>query len=172
MVSVVSDSFEESQELCLDTGLKAPPRRSHVRGHFTGISEGTKRPIFTTSGSRSSGKIDLVGAEAQAMHQTMTKASSDEGSGRVEHGVQTREYEKRGKEELEEEPALDITLRSHGHIRVETLSWIEIIRRRHGFGNDSTHGLPPSGVGRTASAKDRIGLWMGSSDLKPVNETK
>ena len=29
--------------------------------------------------------------------------------------------------------AMDLVLQAHGHVRLETLSWIEIIRRKHGF---------------------------------------
>ena len=69
-----------------------------------------------------------------------------------------------GKEEKEGQTDIgfDLTLRSHGHIRVETLSWIEIIRRKHGFGDSSDQGLPPLGVGRTASANSRVSDWIGS----------
>ena len=145
MVSMVSDSFEESSELRLDEGGRCPSRSGHRLGLFTGDSEGAKRPTFRTPGSDRSGKIDLRGAEAQAMHQTMTK----EGSGKEEKEEQT-------------DIGFDLTLRSHGHIRVETLSWIAIIRRTHGFGDSSDQGLPPLGVGRTASANSRVSDWIGS----------
>ena len=104
----------------------------------------------------------------------MTKASGDDGVRRVERWPEAEagENKKEGKENLVEETTFDLTLRSHGHIRVETLSWIEVIRRKHGFGNDSTYGLPPAGVGRTASAKDRISLWMESSESETESETK
>ena len=124
MVSIVSDSFESNTGLLLESGQKGTPRPNHVRGYFTGDSEGVKRPTFATSGSRNSGKIDLSGAETQAMDQTMTKASGDDdGVRRVERWPEAEagENKKEGKENLVEETTFDLTLRSHGHIRVETL---------------------------------------------------
>jgi hypothetical protein len=50
----------------------------------------------------------------------------------------------------------DITLIGRGNVRVETMSWIQIIRSKYGFedsvGGSSRGTLPPSKVGRTASA--------------------
>lgn len=173
VVSIVSDSFEERRGLLGAGSQRVPPRASHVQGSFTGDSAGSKRPTFTTPGSRSSGKIDLVGAESQAMQQTMTKRGGGSGGGvQGEGGKEEEEEEEEDVDEEGLEPDFDLTLRSHGHIRVQTLSWVEIIRRKHGFGHDSSHGLPPSGVGRTASAKERISLWMDSGDPETDNETK
>ena len=157
IVSIVSDSFEESQELrgaAGEGGVRAPrSRNKHKQGLFTGQSAAAKRPTFSTPGSDRSGKIDLGGAEAQALQQTVTKEGK-----REEMPLQGCQHEQEG----EVDEGFDLTLISHGHIRVETLSWIEIIRRKHGFGDkNNTQGLPPAGVGRTASAKERVSEWMG-----------
>lgn len=50
----------------------------------------------------------------------------------------------------------DLQLIAFGNIRLETLSWIEAIRRKHGFLREEEGTLPPSAVGRTAQAKNRL----------------
>lgn len=69
----------------------------------------------------------------------------------------------------------DLQLIANGNIRVETLSWIEVIRRKYGFGDDVTatggseaggqavtdktgRVLPGPKVGRTASAGMRAAV--------------
>jgi hypothetical protein len=46
----------------------------------------------------------------------------------------------------------DLTLVARGNVRVETMSWIQIIRSKYGFEDKVGGSLPPSKVGRTASA--------------------
>ena len=151
VVSMVSDSFEEYTQLTQEPGgIKLDPRAGHRQGLLTGDSAGAKRPNFLSTAGRSSGKINLAGAESQAMQQTMSmtkekKRDSDVVSDNDDDASSATAA-----------AAFDLTLRSHGHIRLETLSWIEIIRRKHGFGDDELGGLPPPGVGRTASSSLRV----------------
>ena len=51
-------------------------------------------------------------------------------------------------------PAIGLSLSAHGHVRLETLSWFEAIRRKHGF-TDPSQGSKPVAPGRSASATQR-----------------
>jgi len=137
VVTIVSDAFEP-----IGTANTA----SSVRGKLTGSSGMRSRPLFARSsgegGGGGSGKINLRGAEAQALHII---------------GASTRTGEEKdgSKSHEEQEEQADLTLRAHGHIRLETLSWVEALRRKHGFA-EGEGCLPPADAGRTASAKKRV----------------
>ena len=58
--------------------------------------------------------------------------------------------------------APDLTLTAHGHVTVETLSWFEAIRRKHGI-REGEGSLPP-GAGRTARAAERARGLRGEGE--------
>ena len=61
----------------------------------------------------------------------------------------------------------DLQLLANGNIRLESLSWIEVIRRKYGFGDDSK-GTRPQAPGRTASAGIRAAET--NKQLKDIEE--
>lgn len=70
--------------------------------------------------------------------------------------------------------SVDIKLVAHGHVRVETLSWMEAIRRKHGF-DEATVGKSgaaavPVQVGRTASARARAEAIFAELDDRNKNK--
>ena len=151
VVSMVSDSYEEYDSLVGTGSAGQPPRQGHRQGLLTGDSAGAKRPEFSSSSGSSSGKINLSGAEDQSMQQTMSK-TKEKSNGRDSPSPSSEE----GPDHPSTEHSnFDLTLRSHGHIRLETLSWVEIIRRKHGFGDNNSVGAPKD-VGRTASSGLRV----------------
>lgn len=165
VVSMVSDSFEEYEQLTLPGGGPGGgPRPGHRQGLLTGQSAGAKRPEFQSSSGRSSGKINLSGAEDQSMQQTMSK-TKDQSNGR-DGGNEADLASGASSSRAVDAGAFDLTLRSHGHIRLETLSWIEIIRRKHGFGEADLAGLPPAEAGRTASSGQRVSAIMEEAQAR------
>jgi hypothetical protein len=93
-----------------------------------------------------SGKIDKDGAAAQALQKLSERLSSSNNLTAATEGF-TQPVD--GKEE---EERFDLVLTARGNIRLETMSWIEAVRRKYGF-MDETQGTVPSGrPGRTASA--------------------
>lgn len=164
-----------------------------IKGRLTGKSTGTKRPTFSNSYTRSgkpqvnanvaantqhewkllgfclctTGKIDLSGAEAQALESggvslqdTSDRSGSEDGSGKSAIG------RKRSEE-------ADMTLIARGNVRVETMSWIQIIRSKYGFedkpGTPNGAALPRGGVGRTASAS-ALAAEIAQSALNDSNK--
>lgn len=105
------------------------------------------------------GKIDLTGADAQSLdfNGRHSESSSE---------PQTENLKKKsnldGKKEVAMEKEYDVTLVARGNVRVETMSWIQVIRSKYGFddaegtgeeaGRKRKGALPPGQVGRTASA--------------------
>ncbi len=144
VVTIVSDSFQPL-DAAPDQGLS--PERA--QGVLTGESKMSKRPTFSRGNGDASGKINLNGAELQAMsgpnHENRGGSSDSNADNHTEDGF-------------------DLALHAYGHVRLETLSWIEIIKRKHGFGDDEALS-PPKGVGRRASSKARaVELSDGGSD--------
>jgi hypothetical protein len=94
------------------------------------------------------GKIDQSGAEAQALDSGGVALQSARSSGTGGEGQQDG-----GSGEA------DLTLVARGNVRLETMSWIQVIRSKYGFEDTpdaSTKGTaPPAHVGRTASASSR-----------------
>lgn len=87
----------------------------------------------------------MQGAAAQAL-QTRSERTSNNASGG--HGETSPSPENRS----QGEDHFDLVLTARGNIRLETMSWIEAVRRKYGF-TDETQGTVPSGrPGRTASA--------------------
>ena len=86
-----------------------------------------------------SGKINLDGAAAQAM-QSLSERKSTATSTEDRH-------------DPAEDLSFDLQLIANGNIRLETMSWMEAIRRKHGFMDESQGTPPPRSPGRTASAK-------------------
>ena len=134
VVTIISDSFVTTEPA--EGFSKLGPERT--QGLLTGESKISKRPIFTKSNS--SGKINLSGAEEQAA------SGPNHENGQPSIAISDSANEEQ----------FDLALHAHGHVRLETLSWIEIIKRKHGFSdNDSVS--PPKSVGRSASSKVRAG---------------
>jgi hypothetical protein len=139
IVTIVSDSFEEFSEMkpsFLETskGSSSAPERSarRIQGRLTGQSSGTKRPpLDTANGASRSGKIDLD--NVNQLNETMNLGR------------------KTGSED-----SFDLVLTAFGHIRMETLSWIEAIRRKH-LGEDANVDNNKSvELGRTANSSQRV----------------
>jgi DNL zinc finger len=124
-IEVLSDAFEVKDDTDTDTDGK-----QMVSGFLTGKSKAPKRAT-SRRGGHSSGKIDLRGAESQAMQGYVERQGSGDGA---------------------EEPSgviPSLWLQGKDVIRVETLSWIEAIRRRHGFSEP----MADVNVGRRARAR-------------------
>jgi hypothetical protein len=172
VVTMISDSFEEYEQLATVGGVGGGrPRPGHRQGLLTGKSAGAKRPEFLSSAGRSSGKINLSGAEDQSMQQTMSK-TKDQSNGRDSGDRGEDAAAAATTAAAAATGAFDLTLRSHGHIRLETLSWIEIIRRKHGFGDGDSKGLPPTDAGRTASSDLRVGSIVEEAEQQAGKQDK
>ena len=184
-VTIVSDAFVPSA---------AAPTPGLVVGRLTGKSASVKRP--SAGAAASSGKIDLRGAELQALAGHGRRRAGGDRAADVAAASDRREQESRHsfllQQQLEEgdgagagtkfvvpsapsssssssassspsasipaptletTEAADLTLTAHGHVRLETLSWFEAIRRKHGF--SAGEGSTPPSAGRTAGATAR-----------------
>ena len=126
-ITIASDAFElfNNTKYTSDTFQKV--------GRFTGKSTITKRPSFQSNNSLSSGKVDLKAAENQSL---------------INRNVDTSLHSSLEHNDLK----IDIIFSSYKNIYVETLSWIEVIRRKYGFLDENEGTKPPSSVGRTAKA--------------------
>eukprot|EP01041_Mallomonas_annulata_P002957 gene2957-5807_t len=95
-------------------------------GTLSGLSAALKRPTFGTDG-KASGKINLPGAEAQAQHWTKP---SEKSIAEEEDSVST------------------LRVQASGEVRLETLSWMEAMRRRHGISCDNYSFKPKRSKGK------------------------
>jgi hypothetical protein len=117
------------------------------------------------------GKIDLGGAEAQALDaggvslvSNTSSSSTSSADGNANSENQTSNYPE------SKEGGYDINLFARGNVRVETMSWIQVIRSKYGFKDDG--GAPiPSGVGRTASAS-LLAADIAKLDLRDVDKVE
>ena len=158
-VTVVSDSFEKAA-----LPGASPLFAGLVTGRLTG-----RAPEDPSAGSGSgsgrasrSGKIDLAQAakrpgpltnhaaapssapsSASAAASTADPVGAGSGSG---SGAGTGARVGPG--------SFDLSVTAHGHIRLETLSWFEAIRRKYGF-TEEGQGSRPGAPGRSASAGAR-----------------
>lgn len=135
-ISIKSDAID-FQQLYNDNN-------SIIEGKLTGKSRAAKRPIFDR-GTSLSGKINLEGADVQSM-QTIMNDDIDMDNTSLQTNTNS-----------------SIKLTASKSIKLETLSWIEAIRRRHGLGDKDTT-KPPTNVGRTASAKQRVAELIKKAD--------
>ena len=99
--------------------LPAPLTGHRLAGRLTGPTAGKVR--HSGGGAASSGKISTASAEEQSL----------------------RTFEKKRLDSSDREN-IDIQLRARGSVRVETLSWMEVIRRKYGFTEKSEGTSPPS----------------------------
>ncbi len=137
-VTITSDAFEVDATSSgpVTAGSSADVfEGGKLAGRLTGKSQSLKRPAAQAHG-QSSGKINLQGAEAQSM-----QSLSQRRDGAMELG-----------ESDAKSSACSLRLVAHGNIRLETMSWIEAIRRKYGFVDEKQGTLPPASIGRTASA--------------------
>lgn len=125
-VTIISDAFESDP-----SAHSIAPMPGLAIGRLTGKSTALKHP--PSASAARSGKIDLVQADRQSLGGSSSNPISA-------HTADSQ--------------AFDLSLTAYGHVRVETLSWVEAIRRKYGFLNDS-EGTRPVGPGRTASASQR-----------------
>lgn len=118
-ISVLSDAFtkdSDSMELCEDHG--SDPTFMHVmHGRLSGLSAAAKRPRFASSTPNRSGKIDLDGSDLFSLGANASQSNTDSDVPDLSFEVTSRSAS---------EPA---------KITIETLSWIETIRRKHGMGD-------------------------------------
>jgi DUF4097 and DUF4098 domain-containing protein YvlB len=134
-VSIISDAVDFQP-------LSPNNNNAIIEGRLTGKSRSPKRPIFNR-GTSLSGKINLEGADSQSMQTIMNDDDSLITLSKIDSSMK---------------------FVASGDIKLETLSWIEAIRRRHGLSN--TEGtIPPKTVGRTASAKLRVAEIVKESDI-------
>lgn len=123
----------------------------------------TPSPALTFErGSSNSGKINLRGMEALAKISKSYNSSSDNNTTITDSDIDIDM-------DMERERGYDLELIAHGHIRLETLSWMEIIKRKHGFGNDEQGNRvnAPTTVGRTASATKTWAAPANSNSESP-----
>lgn len=100
---------------------------------------------------RNAGKIDLHGAEAQAQqmggahhHSADTTILGNPTPSNAARGAAVENAHH------EQGDGYDINLFARGNVRIDTMSWIQIIRSKYGF-EDNITGKAPA-PGRTASA--------------------
>jgi len=106
-------------------------------GKLTGRSASGADTVVSSGRANRSGKIDLQGAKPDANSDFGSSSGSGTGFGSgTSAGL----------------PSLTLTAR--GHVRLETLSWFEAIRRKYGF-TDAAQGTKPGSPGRAASAGAR-----------------
>lgn len=94
------------------------------------------------------GKIDLLGAEAQA--QQMGGAHHHSADTSTPRNPIATASATTGATAESEQGGYDINLFARGNVRIDTMSWIQIIRSKYGF-EDNITGKAPA-PGRTASA--------------------
>lgn len=83
------------------------------------MSSATKRPVFENGRGGGVGKIDLKGAEMQGYY----KGGSVTGSS---------EYTEESQAETDSVSTL-VAIAPEGTVALKTMSWIEIIKAKHGF---------------------------------------
>ena len=116
------------------------------------------------------GKIDLQSADKQSQDQQVLVDEQY-------HTLNTsnNESEKRDWKDMQ---AFDICLNARGNVRVETMSWIQIIRSKYGFSDTKSTGAVQVGSrtdrvniapGRTASSS-AIAAEMARSNLYKENQ--
>ena len=139
-ITIVSEGFLKHENEIASEQLTNPSSIQTISGIIKSSKNNNKRPDFAIR-SKGSGKIDLDGAEAQSLN-AVTKQLNNENKSNNEN------------ESKNNYPSL--LLSSKGHIRVESLSWIEAIVRNHGledvYRDISSQKMK---VGRTASASSR-----------------
>jgi len=141
-ITIVSDAFQ-AHELSSSS-------RSEVAGTLSGKSKHLKRPTFKVS-ANTSGKIDSDGANEQSMRTFTTEPAQRDDSVSRNEGMGGP---KSSSDSHSDGNKYGLELIAFGNIRLETMSWIEAIRRKHGFAeNEGT--AAPRVPGRTASAKQR-----------------
>lgn len=141
-VTIVSDAFEVDADKSAEiTDSVTVMEGGRLAGRLTGKSQSLKRPTPAAGYAHRSGKISLDGAEAQAMQ------SHGERRGIAPAGLNSS-----GPNDESSEMNYDLQLIANGNIRLETMSWIEAIRRKYGFMDEKQGTLPPKRLGRTASA--------------------
>ena len=141
-ITIVSDAFLRHDD-ALSTAAAAaagPGAAVTVRGLLTGESLAPKRATSRGRGA-TSGKIDLQGAESQSLHSLASGGTQGSGN---------------------DAAAPTLHLSASGSVKVETLSWVEAIRRKHGFAGPVPEGTVSIGrraAARTAAnaAKDTLG---------------
>ena len=105
-----------------------------------------------------SGKIDLRGAESQSQNgltmQDRHISSDASYSSATDTSVE---------ESTSHSADYDLTLTARGNIRVDTMSWIQIIRSKYGFEDSMGGTLPPSSPGRTASSTANAAKILNST---------
>jgi len=96
------------------------------------------------------GKINLRGAEAQSQGGlTMQERHADSDAS---YSTPSASFSSTSTEDTPSSEGYDLTLIARGNVRVDTMSWIQVIRSKYGF-EDSVGGtMPPSTPGRTASS--------------------
>ena len=161
MVTINSEtfqSFDQSELLRTSSTTDANVKEEHPerylrRGYLTG--QITAANVQRTSGS---GKIDLNSAHSQALFTTANHPKSIESSTRLKPSLS--EVEQKG---------FDLELTAHGHVRLETISWMEVIKRKHGFGGNDKVSAPKD-YGRTATARLGVAPNEGSDSRdKPLS---
>ncbi|KAJ1435876.1 hypothetical protein B484DRAFT_417014 [Ochromonadaceae sp. CCMP2298] len=152
--TVVSDAFELLPSE-LEPGEEiACPRPGvweggTIRGRLTGKSASVKRPTFQEAGRSGSGKINLEGAEAQQLDEPVSYPSSNSsGTDATSSTGTTSATGASAGDQGGEVQEFDISLSAYGNIRVETMSWIQVIRSKYGFEDKVGAQVP----GRTASS--------------------
>lgn len=140
-ITIVSEGFLKHDNEIASEQITNPSSIQTISGIITSSkNNNNKRPDFAIR-SKGSGKIDLDGAEAQSLNAVTKQLDNKSNNNNTN-------------ESKNNYPSL--LLSSKGHIRVESLSWIEAIVRNHGledvYRDMSSQKMK---VGRTASASSR-----------------
>lgn len=94
------------------------------------------------------GKINLRGAEAQSQGGLTMQERHADSDASYSSAPSSSSVE----DTSSSDDGYDLTLIARGNVRVDTMSWIQVIRSKYGF-EDSVGGtMPPLTPGRTASS--------------------
>jgi len=161
-ITIVSDAFLRHNDVAstadaavADAVAAGPGTAVTVHGLLTGESLAPKRAASRGRGA-TSGKIDLRGAEDQSL-QSLASGGAHGDAATADNSA----------------PILHLS--ASGSVRVETLSWVEAIRRKHGFAGPVPEGTVSIGrraAARTAvnAAKDTLGGTAVAASASAVSQ--
>lgn len=180
VLTINSDTFHQYDKTAILTAkatkngrddMVMQPEKYHQQGYLSGASAASSRPTFMRSSGSGSGKIDLAAAVAQqSMGRESESVSAGAGDKSESSVLSTHSYSTNGSTNIHSyeevsSKGYDLSLVAHGHVRLETLSWMEVIKRKHGFGGNDKVNAPVE-AGRTATA--RLGLKARRDEANPM----
>lgn len=125
-----------SLEICSDAFIPEQLNPHSALGYFSGFSQATKRPVFQGGRGGGVGKIDLKGAERQSFYRGgSATGSGDNESSRQELPQTLSSMSSTADKDLSSdyERSTLLVVAPHGKVLLKTISWIEMIKLKHGL---------------------------------------